>query len=183
MKIDGFLYRISILLVIFILSGCKNRLEKKEKEGFQVFTDYDLAINVPCELRIDSTLVNLKEFNEVKSYVCPQIFKDSTRKSFDLPKLINNGNNVYHLKIWEKQNNPIIEESLEAQLKIIESFNINEIQEIEVDNTLALIYGPIKIYTWEAFIPLQNKSIYIAVSGLSAKSELKNILEDLVLKK
>lgn len=171
------------ILVICLLLSCESRLENKKKEGFQIFPEYGIAINVPCKLQFDSTLTPPEDLGEVKSFVCPKIFKDSTRKSFDIYKLIASDNNVYHLQIWEGQPNQHPSESVEDQIEIIQSFQIETIEKIIVDNKIAILYGPIKEYTWEAYIPLTKFTVNVAVSGENGKRILQSILEEMVIEK
>jgi len=169
-----------LILTGLILVNCAgSTLKEREKEGYQIFPEYGIGIKVPCVLQIDSTVTTPTGIGIVKTFVCPQIFNDTSRTTFDIFKLLANESYIYHLKIWDSQTNPDISQSLLEQRNILNEFNIENCEKLTVSGNEALMYGPIKTYTWEAFIPLKSFTVYVAVTG--DKTKLEEILSDMII--
>lgn len=94
--------KVSLLISILAIAvSCTLDKQEFQKEGYQVFEKYSIAIKAPCDFQIDNTKTIDSTLGNYVVMVCPQIFKDSTRTSFDLQKLMGSGNSVYHLTILQ----------------------------------------------------------------------------------
>jgi hypothetical protein len=170
---------LTIFALTIILVGCKNRLEEKRNDGFQIFEDFGIAIKTPCELQLDSSVIGRKDIGNGQIYVCPQIFSDSTRTGFRFDRLLESKGTIYHLKVWPNDQYIEIEESLENLRQSIKEFEIDSCESILVDNRKGLIYGPIQHYSYEAMIPVEWCTIYVGVTG--EINELKKILSEMII--
>jgi hypothetical protein len=122
-----------VLMLIVIAGGCGLNKEKLLQEGYQVLEKYSIAIKLPCDLQVDKTAANDSTIGEYVVMVCPQIFKDTSRTSFYLEKLIGSGNVVYHLNILTNSTLTPIEMLVDRQKQILQLLNVHEFEEIDVE--------------------------------------------------
>lgn len=173
-----------LILLYFLaitLASCESRLEKKQREGFQIFQEYGIAIKTPHELVFDSTVTYPADLGTMKAYVYPQIFTDTSRTSFKLHESLLAGEPIYHLRIWENKEPKDIAVAINEQMKIMYEFDIDSIEDVIVDGKSALLYGPLKTYTWEAYIPTENNAIYVGITDENGKEELEKVLGTLII--
>jgi hypothetical protein len=165
---------IIILILIVIAGGCGLNKEKLQKKGYQVLEKYAIAIKLPCDLQIDNTVTIDSTIGEYVVMVCPQIFKDTSRTSFHVDKLLESGNIVYHLNILTNSVPTPIEIRMDRQKQILQLLNADEFEEIEIEGKKALIYKIESKKVTAASIPDELFIYEIAVSGDSLRREKLN---------
>jgi len=119
----------------------------------------------------------------LKAFVCPQIFADTSRTAFDMKKLIESDNSIYHFRIWEDQPNIYPSETIANLEAMLKAAQIETMERTIVDENIALIYGPLQQYTWEANIPLEFYTVNVAVTGDSSLFKLKGLLDSMLIEK
>ncbi len=169
---------LSAIIVLITVAGCGLNKDRLQAEGYQILEEYSIAIKAPCQFQIDSTLAIDSSFGNYVVMVCPQIFKDSSRRSFHLQRLLDSQNSIYHLKILQNASHKTTDFLIDQQKQIIEHFNASDIEETQVDGKTTLIYELKEKMVSEAYIPDNSFSYYIAVSSDSSRTRLNEILKN-----
>lgn len=151
--------------------GCGLNKERLREEGYQVLDEYSIAIKLPCDLQIDGTVTKDSTIGEYVVMVCPQIFKDTSRTSVHLDKLLESGNLVYHLNILANSSPTPIEILMDRQKQILRLLNVDEFEETDIAGKKALIYEIESKKVIAASIPDELFIYEIAVSGDSLRRE------------
>lgn len=164
-----------MLFLIAIISGCGLDKDKLREEGYQVLEAYSIAIKLPCELQIDSTITIDSTLGNYIVMVCPQIFKDTSRTSFYLDKLLESpGRFIYHLNVRANSTPVVVETLLNKQKEILDVLHVDEYEEINIDGKKALIYKIESRKVTAAWIPDELFTYEIAISGDSLRREKLN---------
>jgi hypothetical protein len=175
--VDRYVYNMRIIIVLMLIviaGGCGLNKEKLRQEGYQVFEKYSIAIKLPCDLQVDNTVTTDSTIGEYVVMVCPQIFKDTSRTSFHLDRLLASRNVIYHLNILTNSTLTPIEMLVDRQKQILQLLDVDEFEEIDIEGKKALIYEIESKKVTAASIPDELFIYEIAVSGDSLRREKLN---------
>lgn len=168
-------YMRTVLLILLVITGsCGLNKERLREEGYQVSEKYSIAIKLPCQLQIDSTVVYDSTLGEYSVLVCPQIFKDTSRTSFYIDRLLASGNLVYHLNIWTNSSRTSSQALIDQQKQILQLLEVDGIEETNIDGKKALIYKIESKKVTAAWIPDEVFTYEVAVSGEPLRGEKLN---------
>lgn len=170
------LVRFFILTVL--LANCDSRKQKLINAGYQVFDKYDIAIKTPCQFEIDESIKKDPSLGNYLLLVCPQIFKDTSRSTLYLDRLINSDRKIYHLRFFFNEDSLDPESRIYQQKEILNSLGISHIEEKTVSGKTCLIYEIEQKSSTEAFLTQGNISYHISVSGDSYRQELVKVLKE-----